>query len=124
MSESLYAEKLLIDAGHDVYFVQFFVDHPEFNLLCIEAHLSWFDSELVIHAPAKTIDDEDDGVANLIVVGFDPVDDDRLGKYSAHFEDEHGVSLDPASYQLVRWSYDAWVADGGDVKFKGQMKTI
>ena len=102
-----YAEKILQDAQRDQFFVQFFVDHPEFDPSTRTRHFDWCDSHFLRYRLVTTWDSPDDDTG-FYHIDFVDSDDNRLGKYCEFFEDDQGRSLSPNSYQLVQWSYQAW----------------
>ena len=102
------AEERLARAQKDLFFVQFFKDHPDFDATKMKLHFDWFHSHLLKTELVCTSQDAH-ADTGFYQVHFVDAEDSRLAMYSSRFEDETGRSLFPTSYQLMQWSYQGWL---------------
>lgn len=110
-----YAEHILIDAKCNQFFLQLYVNDPDFKPEVVEKHLKWFTAHSVMYQPVCVAGDEK--IEGFYHIRFKGTDDPRLLLYKKDFELDDGTSLDPISYQMYEWCFQAWVDQGGIEEF-------
>lgn len=107
-----YAESFLDNTQCNQWFVRFFIEPNDLTHMHVkQEHMEWFVMQGLTLTQVRT-HEYDAHVTNFYHVNFAGPQDARLHAYSAKFEDEQGVSLQPDLYQLYEWSYDSWCESG------------
>ena len=111
-----YAEQYLLDNQCNQWFVQFYVDNPDYDDTTLQQHVNWANSNLLTLTPVATVGltSNDTGFYHVNITGRD---DARLQFYIREFEDAQGISLKPSSYQMFEWDYESWVEQGARDEF-------